>query len=153
MSRPLVSLPPAAAKPIADRFHIEDSAKDIESFDLLAAGSRVEEALRTALARPAAVKALVLVAAAPPADASLGERFAALKIPTLVLLGAADAELAPETPRRWRALIPTCNVMLVYDAAHELATDRPEAFADVVTEFLSDPGSFLVNRRSGALQP
>jgi pimeloyl-ACP methyl ester carboxylesterase len=153
MSRPLVALPATAAKPVADRFQIKDSPDGLESFDLLAHGSAVADALRCALARPAAVGALVLTAAAPPADAALLERFAALKIPTLVLLGTRDAEMPPETPRRWRALLPSCNVVLVYDAAHALAADRPQAFADLLTDFLSDPAAFLVNRRSGALQP
>ncbi len=153
MSRSLVALPATAARALAERIQISHSAEGLEQFDLLADGSTVEQALRTALGHPAAVRALVLAAAAPPSDPGLVERFAALKIPTLVLLGTRDAQVPPETGRRWRALLPASHIVLIYDAAHELAVDRPQAFADIVSDFLSDPGAFLVNRRSGALQP
>lgn len=153
MSRPLVALPVTVAKPVSDRIEIKGSADGLESFDLLAHGNAIGEALRAALARPSAVGAVVLAAASPPADAALLERFAALKIPTLVLLGTRDATLPADSPRRWRAVLPACNVVLIYDAGHDFAAERPGAFADIVTDFLSDPGAFLVNRRSGALQP
>jgi len=153
MSRPLVALPGAVAKPVSDRIQIKDSADGLESFDLLAHGNAVGEALRAALARPSAVGAVVLAAASPPTDTALLERFAALKIPTLVLLGTRDATVAADSGRRWRSALPACNVVLIYDAAHDLAAERPQAFADIVTDFLSDPGAFLVNRRSSALQP
>jgi pimeloyl-ACP methyl ester carboxylesterase len=138
---------------MADRLQITESAENLASFDLLASGSAVQEALMTALSRPGSVRALVLAAAAPPADAALVERFAALKIPTLALLGTRDAEVPPETGRRWRALLPGCHVVLLYDAGHDLAAGRPDAFADIVLDFLSDPGAFLVNRGSGVLHP
>ena len=152
MTRPLVSLPATAAKPIADRLQIKDSADGLESFDLLAHGS-ADEALHTALAHPGAVHALVIAAAAPPADSTLLERFAALKTPTLVLLGTRDAKLPQDAARRWRSALAQCNVVFLYDAADDLAADRPQAFADIVSDFLSDPAAFLVNRRSGAVQP
>ncbi len=152
MSRPpLVALPRGAAGPVADRLQITRSAQNPETFDLLACGNVAEEALNAALSRPGSVRALVLAAAAPPANAALMERFAALKTPTLALLGTRDAEVPPEAGRRWRALLPGCHVVFLYDAGHDLAADRPDALADVVLDFLSDPGAFLVNRRSGVL--
>jgi pimeloyl-ACP methyl ester carboxylesterase len=152
MSRlPLVALPRGAAGPIAGRLGVTESAENPESFDLLACGKAAEEALKTALSRPGSVRALVLVAAAPPADAALVERFGALKIPTLALFGTRDAEVPPEAGRRWRTLLPGCHIVFLYDAAHDLAADRPDALADIVLDFLSDPGAFLVNRRSSVL--
>lgn len=152
MSRPLVVLPPATVcAPLAERVEIKRSAAPLDSFDLLAHAAAAEDALRLALERPSAVRALVLAAAAPPADAALVTRFAALKIPTLALFGTRDREVPPETGRRWRALLPGCHLVFLYDAGHDLAADRPQAFADIVLDFLSDPGAFLVNRRDGAL--
>lgn len=152
MSRPLVVLPPATVcAPLAERVEIKRASDHLESFDLLAHAARVEEALRLALAQPSSVRALVLAAAAPPADPELLTRFAALKIPTLVLFGTRDREVPPQTGRRWRALLPGCHLVFLYDAGHDLAADRPQAFADIVLDFLFEPGAFLVNRRDGAL--
>lgn len=153
MSLPLVILPASGWKPPPWPAETRRSPEGLESFDLLAQGTAAEEALRLAVMRPGAVRALILAAASPPADAALVEHFAALKIPTLALFGTSDERVPPETGRRWRALLPGCHLIFVYDAGHDLAVERPEAFLDVVLDFLSDPTAFLVNRRSGALQP
>jgi pimeloyl-ACP methyl ester carboxylesterase len=150
---PLVALPAEAGKPLAGRLAVRASAEGLESFDLLAQALRADEALRIALARSGAVRALVLAAARLPADTSLIERFAALKIPTLVLFGTRDPEVPSDAGRRWRALLPGCHIVWLYEAGPDLTAERPEAFAEIVLDFLSDPGAFLVNRRSGALQP
>jgi pimeloyl-ACP methyl ester carboxylesterase len=150
---PLVALPADAGKPLTSRLAVRASAEGLESFDLLACGGAAAEGLRIALARSGAVRAVVLAAATPPADASLIERFASLKIPTLVLFGTRDTDVPPEAGRRWRALLPGCHLVWLYEAGRDLSAERPEAFADIVLDFLSDPGAFLVNRRSGALQP
>ncbi len=153
MSRPLVMLPRTAeCAPLAERLQIKRTAGGCESFDLLACAEAAPDALRIALEQPSAAHALVIAAAAPPEDSTLVTRLAALKIPTLVLFGTRDRETPPQTSRRWRALLPGCHVVYVYDAGHDLATDRPQAFADIVLDFLSEPGAFLVNRRDGAVQ-
>jgi len=149
----LVALPTEAAKPLAGRRSVRASSESLESFDLLACGAAAEEALQLALARPGAVRALVLSAVPPPAGGPLIERFAALKIPTLVLFGTRDTQIPPEAGRRWRALLPGCHIVWIYEAGRDASAERPEAFAQIVLDFLSDPAAFLVNRRSGALQP
>ncbi len=152
MTRPLVVMPQAmSCAPLADRVQIKHSASNVESFDLLAGAEAAEDALRLALEWPSSVHALVLVAVAPPHDPKLLARFAELKVPTLALFGTRDHEAPPETGRRWRALLPGCQLVFLYDAGHDIAADRPQAFADVVLDFLSDPSAFLVNRRDGAL--
>lgn len=154
MSRsPLVTLPIGAAGPVADRLEVSEPSESLESFDLFACGNSAAEALTLAVSRPGRVRALVLAAAPPPTDVALVERFAALEIPTLALFGTRDAEVPPETGRRWRALLPGCHVVLLYDAGHDLAADRPDALADLLLDFLSEPGAFLVNRRSAVLHP
>jgi pimeloyl-ACP methyl ester carboxylesterase len=152
VSGPLVVLPPATAcAPLAERVAVRSSADGLDAFDLLADSRAAAEALRLAVARQGACRALVLVAAAPPAEAGLVERFAALQIPTLMIFGTRDREVPLETGRRWRALLPACHVVFIYDAAHDPATDRPQTFADLVLDFLAEPPAFLVNRRDGAL--
>jgi hypothetical protein len=41
----------------------------------------------------------------------------------------------------------------VYDAAHEMQYDRPQAFADVVGDFVVRQEAFVVNDRSGVINP
>lgn len=153
MTRPLVILPEAmTCAPLAERLEVRRTPHGVESFDVLAHGPAAVEALRLALDQPARAHAVVLAAAPPPEDSALLERFALAKIPTLTLFGTRDREVPPETGRRWRALLPGSHVVFLYDAGHELAADRPQAFADIVLDFLSDPAVFLVNRRDGAVQ-
>lgn len=150
---PLLVLPSASTPgSLARRVPICDSAEGFESFNVLAFASAAEAALRLALSRPGAVRALVLAAAAPPTDPSLAQRLAELKVPTLVLLGTRDPQAPPALGRQWRELQPGCHVVFVYDAGHDLASDRPDAFADAVIDFTQDPGGFLVNRRDGAVR-
>lgn len=150
---PLVALPEEAGQPLAGRIAVKGSAEGLESFDVLARGPATEKAMQMALSSSGAVRALVLIAAMPPPDSALVERFAALKIPTLVLFGTRDAEVPAEAGRRWRALLPGCQIVWLYDAGRDLPADRPAAFAELVLDFLSEPAAFLVNRRSGALIP
>lgn len=149
---PLVVLPPAAAcAPLAERVPIRSSAEGLDSFSVLADSRTTPEALRLAVARPGAVRALVIVAAAPPAESALVEKFAALQVPTLTIFGTRDRDVPPETGRRWRAVLPACHVVFLYDAAHDPAVDRPQALTDLLLDFIADPSAFLVNRRDGTL--
>jgi pimeloyl-ACP methyl ester carboxylesterase len=155
VSRPALALP--SREPwtgLAQRLLLTESAEGLESFDLLAYGTgAAERALRVALEQGARVHALVLAAASPPADRSLAERIAHLNVPVLTLFGTRDAAVPPETGRHWRALLPGCNIVFVYDAGSDIARDRPEALADVVLDFLDDPRAFLINRASGVRHP
>ena len=152
MTRPLVILTQAmTCASLAERVEIRRAPGDAESFDVLAHGTAAET-LGLALDRPSCTHAVVLAAAMPPEDTALVDRFAGLKIPTLTLFGTRDRTVPPETGRRWRALLPGSHVFFLYDAGHDLAADRPQAFADIVLDFLCDPVAFLVNRRDGRLQ-
>jgi pimeloyl-ACP methyl ester carboxylesterase len=155
LTRPALALPSRDSwASLAERLPLAESVADLEQFDLLAYGTgAAEHALRVALEQSARVHALVLAAASPPAERSLTERIAGLNVPVLALFGTRDAAVPPATGRQWRALLPGCNLVFVYDAGSDLARDRPEAFAGVVLDFLADPGAFLVNRVSGVLHP
>jgi hypothetical protein len=43
--------------------------------------------------------------------------------------------------------------MIVYDAAHVIFADRPEAFAAIVGDFLERRAEFVMRRESGLLYP
>lgn len=151
MSRPAVALPdPDAWAPLRERVVLASSAEGLSDFDILAHGQAVEAALQLALDHASTAHALVLASAEPPQHEDLRTRLGELTSPALVLFGTRDGA-PPEAGRRWRALLPDCHLMFVYDAGADIAADRPEALADIVLDFLSDPGGFLVNRRDGAL--
>ena len=148
----LVVLPagtPVAA--LAERIALRSSADGLERFGLLAHSQALQAGLDLALARADALEALVLVACAPPTDPGLAQRLAGLKVPTLALFGTRDPQAPPKTGRAWRALLPSCHVVFVYDAGHDLAADQPLAFADIVSDFVRDPAAFLINRRDGSV--
>lgn len=76
-----------------------------------------------------------------------------LEVPTLVLFGTEDRLTPPELGRHYPELLPHGHLVLVYDAAHALDADRPEAFAAIVSDFLERHGQFVVRRASGLLYP
>jgi hypothetical protein len=45
------------------------------------------------------------------------------------------------------------SLQYVYDAAHDIQSDRPEAFADVVGDFLERGMKFLINDQDGLINP
>lgn len=155
MSGAALALPsPESWTCLGGRLALADSATGLERFDVLACGTAAaDRALRLALERSADVHAIVVAAAEPPADGAFAERLAALKVPVLALFGTRDSAVPPAIGRRWRAILPGCHLIMVYDAGSDIAADRPEAVAGIVLEFLADPGAFLVNRRSGVLHP
>jgi pimeloyl-ACP methyl ester carboxylesterase len=160
LKRPALALPAREPwAPLLEKLPLAESVADfehagLEPFDLLAYGSSAaERALRVTLEQSARVHAIVIAAASPPEDRSLAERIGALNVPVLALFGTRDAAVPPATGRKWRALLPGCHIVFLYDAGSDLARDRPEALAAVVLDFLAEPGAFLVNRLTGLLHP
>jgi pimeloyl-ACP methyl ester carboxylesterase len=88
----------------------------------------------------------------PKLDERLIERLKALFVPTLVMFGTADGVMTHEQGQLYKQILPECIFTIVYDAAHDVKGDRPEAFAEVVEDFLN-PGSFLVNHQTSVLNP
>jgi pimeloyl-ACP methyl ester carboxylesterase len=91
--------------------------------------------------------------AGPPRDPELERRLAELAVPVLVLLGTEDRIVPKEVGRLYRELLPTSYVFFVYDAAHQVDVDRPEACAALIHDFVDRQEGFLVARRSGLLYP
>lgn len=129
----------------------------LERFDLMAASRGAEAALRLALAEPGRVRALVLEA--PTAigpedrDGDLAGRLPDLAVPTLVLLGTRDDVVPPAMARLYKERIPACHLVFVYDAAHAISRDRPEAFAEVVGDFLERHDAFVISRAQTVIHP
>jgi pimeloyl-ACP methyl ester carboxylesterase len=88
-----------------------------------------------------------------PRDPELEAGMRGLDTPTLVLFGSADEITPPELGRHYRALLPNCQFVIVYDAAHAIDGDRPEAFAAIVTDFVEHREQFVVRRESRLLYP
>jgi pimeloyl-ACP methyl ester carboxylesterase len=73
--------------------------------------------------------------------------------PTLVLFGTLDRVIPPEMGRHYKALMPNCHLVLVYDAGHVIGAERPEAFCDVVGDFLERHEAFLISRTETLIHP
>ena len=89
----------------------------------------------------------------PERDPELEARMRELPTPTLVLFGALDRVMPPEMGRHYKTLLPNCHLVFVYDAGHEIDTDRPEAFAAVVEDFLERHEAFLISRTETVINP
>jgi pimeloyl-ACP methyl ester carboxylesterase len=89
----------------------------------------------------------------PDRDADLEARLRDLATPTLVLFGTAEKVIPPEMGRHYKTLLPNCQLVFVYDAGHEISTDRPEAFADVTTDFLERHEAFVISRKETLINP
>jgi pimeloyl-ACP methyl ester carboxylesterase len=89
----------------------------------------------------------------PAREPELEDAMRGLEVPTLVLFGTEDRLTPPELGRVYRELLPRCHFVIVYDAAHAIHEDRPEAFAAIVADFLEHREQFVARRESGLLYP
>jgi pimeloyl-ACP methyl ester carboxylesterase len=80
-------------------------------------------------------------------------RISDLQVATLVVFGTRDRLIPPELGRVYRERMPNCQFVLLYDAGHEAAADRPEAFSSLVTDFLERREAFIVTQKSSLLHP
>jgi pimeloyl-ACP methyl ester carboxylesterase len=84
---------------------------------------------------------------------ALRHRIGALTLPVLALFGTGDPIAPLESADRYRAALADCNLFFVYDAAHAIDIDRPEAVAFMAQEFFERRDLFLVSRENGAAFP
>ena len=119
-------------------------------------------ALQRALHAPETVEILVLIAATAirPAggdvngeSAALESRLHDVQCPTLVVFGQDDTSVAPEATSIYRERIPNCNIAFVYDAGHDVASERPEALVNVMADYLERRETFIVQNRSDVVNP
>jgi pimeloyl-ACP methyl ester carboxylesterase len=98
-------------------------------------------------------RALVGRLRGPDRDAELEARMKGLATPTLVVFGTLDRVIPPDLGRFYKTLLPNCHLVFVYDAGHELSTDRPEAFAEVAEDFVERHEAFVISRTETVIHP
>jgi pimeloyl-ACP methyl ester carboxylesterase len=81
------------------------------------------------------------------------QQMGGVETPTLVLFGTLDRMIPPEMGRHYKELLPNGYLVLVYDAGHAIGAERPEAFAEVVSDFLDRREAFLISRTETAIHP
>ncbi|MBV8889357.1 MAG: alpha/beta fold hydrolase [Alphaproteobacteria bacterium] len=111
-----------------------------------------------ALPRPdpgveAKTRALVARLRGPDRDPDLERQLPGLTAPVLVLFGTLDAVIPPEMGRHYKELLPNAHLVFIYDAGHAIGSDRPEAFAEVVTDFLERGEAFIISRGETVIYP
>ncbi len=89
----------------------------------------------------------------PDRDADLEARLSGLVIPTLVLFGTLDQVIPPDMGHLYKELMPNCHLVFVYDAGHAISTDRPEAFTEVVADFIERHEAFVISRTGTVIHP
>jgi pimeloyl-ACP methyl ester carboxylesterase len=89
----------------------------------------------------------------PARDPVLEEGLRKLRMPTLVLFGTLDGVIPPAMGRIYKELIADAHLVFVYDAGHALMVERPEAFAEVVTDFLERTDAFIISRNKTVVFP
>lgn len=87
------------------------------------------------------------------ADDGLAARLADVPTRTLVLFGRDDGLINPSNGPTLRRIMRNSSLQYVYDAAHDIQSDRPEAFADVVGDFFERGMKFLINDQDGLINP
>lgn len=86
-------------------------------------------------------------------EPAFAARLEALPTRTLILFGTDDGVINPINGRVIRRLMKNSTLQLVYDAAHDIQGDRPEAFADTVSDFLRRGMGFMINEQDGIINP
>ena len=89
----------------------------------------------------------------PERDTDLERQLAGLATPTLVLFGTVDRVIPPDMGHIYKELMPNCHLVFVYDAGHAISTDRPEAFTEVVADFLERHEAFIISRTPTVIHP
>jgi pimeloyl-ACP methyl ester carboxylesterase len=89
----------------------------------------------------------------PDRDADLERQLTRLATPTLVLFGTVDRVIPPDMGHIYKELMPNCHLVFVYDAGHAISTDRPEAFTEVVVDFLERHEAFVISRTPTVIHP
>ena len=116
-----------------------------------------ERVLGLVLESPAAIRArtqkLVARLRGPDRDRDLETQLSRLKAPALVVFGTRDTMIPPEMGHFYKELIPNCHLIFVYDAGHAIGAERPEAFVEVVGDFLERHEAFVISRTETVIHP
>ncbi|MGY6653573.1 alpha/beta fold hydrolase [Amycolatopsis sp. TRM77291] len=88
-----------------------------------------------------------------PRDEKLEDAYRTLAVPTLLLFGTEDRRIPTSLARRYLELNQEFAALFVYDAAHVLEEERPEATADAIANFARHRLGFVVNRTDNRVFP
>jgi pimeloyl-ACP methyl ester carboxylesterase len=80
-------------------------------------------------------------------------KLAELQVPVLALFGTEDILIPPEIGKYYREILPNCSLMMVYDAAHAIDADRPEAVTELIQDFVVRRGDFIVRETDDIIHP
>jgi pimeloyl-ACP methyl ester carboxylesterase len=89
----------------------------------------------------------------PNRNPELEAQLAELTLPVLVVFGRKDGLISPAMGALYKRLIVNCSLVFVYDAAHEIQFDRPEAYARLVGDFVDREEAFVVNADTQVVVP
>jgi pimeloyl-ACP methyl ester carboxylesterase len=89
----------------------------------------------------------------PDRDPDLEARLSGLTVPVLAVFGTRDTVIPPEIGHLYKDLIPYAHLVFVYDAGHAIAAERPEAFVEVVSDFLDREDAFVISRVKTVILP
>jgi len=127
----------------------------VAPFSVLGVSHGATPALAQAVYTPEQVHRLVLLS--PPLasvqNSEWGSRLREVRAPTLVLVGTRDRSGSREAGHICREQIPSCHLLLVYDAGHAIAVDRREACLSPIGEFLEQGEGFIVFHESQMIRP
>jgi pimeloyl-ACP methyl ester carboxylesterase len=101
----------------------------------------------------AKTQALVQRLRGPGRDADLEAKLRTLPTPTLVLFGTRDSVIPPAMGRIYKDLLPGGHLVFVYDAGHAIGAERPQAFVEVVGDFLERHEAFVISRAETVIHP
>jgi pimeloyl-ACP methyl ester carboxylesterase len=125
------------------------TALGLDTFTLVGGGAATALTVRMAGRAPTRVLALALESPrAVPPDLDGLER---LDVPTLVLIGTRDGDAAER--RAVAERLPHAHLVFVYDAGPAISADRPEAFVEVVGDFLERRDAFVISRAPTVIHP
>jgi pimeloyl-ACP methyl ester carboxylesterase len=124
----------------------------LDTFDLLGSAMGAGAALRVALQAPERVRALVLESPVG-GDADVERRLPEVTTPTLVLVGTSDPAGPSPLGRACKERMPNGHLVYVYAAGASIAAERPEAFLEVVGDFLERHEAFVISRARTVIHP
>lgn len=96
---------------------------------------------------------LVMKLMGPEHDAELERRLLEIQAPMLAFWGSDDGIIPRAGGRIYKEHVPHCAYVIVYDAAHDVQGDRPEACAQLVGDFFRRGTNFVINDHDGRINP
>ena len=156
---------PRSLRTLAHMLAETAAALGLEHYGLVSTALSVPLALWQAIDFPQRIDSLVLISpvallpegwTAPSGyahDPELAARLGDIQAATLVLFGTRDDIIPSETGRLYVERIPNSYYVLVYDAAHEIEAERPEALCAAVRDFLERRETFVVSRTNTVINP